>query len=303
MTANNKTAVLFPAMLISLLAMACDDNSTEPIAQPVFEGREKVVVTGYSDHLMEPFISRDGSILMFNNYNGAPNTNIHWARLVNESTFEYQGEISGLNSLSLDGVPSMDQHQNLYFVSLREYEQTLESVYSTTFINGTVAPTIAQVLNLSKHSPGWVNFDLEISADGETLFFADGRFDQSGGPYEADLSIARKINGEFQRLVNSDEVLQHVNTADHLEYAASISSNNCELYFTRVIAPLTSQSMPEIFVATRPTEEDTFGVPRKIESITGFVEAPTLSPDGKVLYYHTMDLDGKFALYLTRRSE
>ena len=43
-----------------------------------------------------------------------------------------------------------------------------------------------------------------------------------------------------------------------------------------------------------------FGSPSKIESITGFAEAATISSDGNRLYYHKKE-NGKFSLYLSRR--
>jgi hypothetical protein len=284
-----------------LLVLGCDRKEVVPSESISFEGAQKVTITSYSDHAMEPFFSRDGTILMFNNSNAADNTNLHWATRVNDSTFQYQGEIAGVNSESLEGVPTMDTHGKFYFVSTSNYVQTLESLYQGDFNNGTVTNVIP-VANVSLYQNGWLNFDVEVNADGETLYFVDGRFDESGGPYEADLVIAQKVSGEFQRLSNSDQLLANINT-DELEYAACISANNLELYFTRVVTPITTSSQPEIWVATRSAIHDPFRAPEKIENITGFVEAATLSPDGEILYYHKLGTDDKFSLYLTRRSK
>lgn len=288
-------------ILTLLLASGCDTKEVAPTENISYEGAQKVTITGYSDHAMEPFISRDGTILMFNNSNAAVNTNLHWATRVNDSTFQYQGEVAGVNSESLEGVPTMDILGKFYFVSTAHYVQTLESLYQGDFNNGTVT-NVVPVVNVSLYQNGWLNFDVEVNATGETLYFVDGRFDESGGPYESDLVIAQKVSGEFQRLSNSDQLLANINT-DDLEYAACISANNLELYFTRVAAPLTALSQPEIWVATRATIHDPFREPEKIESITGFVEAATISPDGKILYYHKLGIGDKFSLYLTRRSK
>jgi hypothetical protein len=283
-----------------ILLTACEKKEATPSPLLHFEGSQKVTVTGYTDHLMEPFLSRDGRILMFNNSNDpSVNTNLHWATRVNDSTFEYKGEINGVNTTSLEGVPTMDMDGNLFFVSTRDYDQTLASLYQGSFDNGTVI-NLMQVPNISKYQGGWLNFDVEVDSSGETLYFVDGRFDQSGGPYEADIVIAQKQNGEFQRLSNSDELLANVNT-EALEYAACISADNLELYFTRVAVPFTASSTPEIFVATRVNINDPFRAPIKMESMSGFVEAATISPDGEILYYHKKESDGKFSLYLTRR--
>lgn len=284
-----------------ILLTACEKKEATPSPIVSFEGVHKVTVTGYSDHLMEPFISRDGNILMFNNSNEAVNTNLHWATRVSDSTFEYKGEINGVNTTSLEGVPTMDMEGNLYFVSTRDYDQTLATLYQGNFDNGSVT-SLMQVPNISRYLNGWVNFDVEVDSSGETLYFVDGRFDQSGGPYESDIVIAHKFNGEFQRLPDSDDILENVNT-DALEYAACVSADNLELYFTRVAAPITASSVPEILVATRLKDNESFRAPVKIKSITGFVEAATIAPNGEILYYHKKGSDGKFSLFLTRRSK
>ncbi len=266
----------------------------------VFEGSQRVTVTGYTDHLMEPFLSRDGSVLLFNNSNDpSVNTNLHWAVRVNDSVFQYKGEISGVNTASLEGVPTLDQNGILYFVSTREYDQTLASIYQTIFTEGS-ATQPSQVGGISKNIAGWLNFDVEVSASGENLYFVDGRFDQNGGPYESDIVVARKESKGFVRLSNSPDLLRNINTTD-LEYAACISANNLELYFTRVTAPITAASTPQIFGSRRNSANEPFGVASKIQSITGFAEAASISPDGHILYYHKRDEQGKFGLYFTRR--
>ena len=56
--------------------------------------------------------------------------------------------------------------------------------------------------------------------------------------------------------------------------------------------------------STRPASATTaasFGAPKKIHAITGFAEAPTLSPDEESLYYHKKE-NGRFVLYRVTRS-
>ena len=286
-------------LLFNLILSGCKKEEAVPENKIVFEGAQKVSVKGYTDDLMEPFLSTDGSILIFNNSNDpSVNTNLHWATRIDDLTFEYKGEVIGVNTASLEGVATMDKNGILYFVSTRDYNQTLATVYKSNFLNGT-ATNVSQVEGISKNQAGWVNFDVEINSSGEFLYFVDGRFDQSGGPYEADIVIAQKTNDKFQRLPNSDEILENINT-DALEYAACISANNLELYFTRLDVPISATSMPQIFVSSRNNTNEPFGLPVKIQSISGFVEAATISPDGNTLYYHKRD-NNKFALYLTRR--
>jgi hypothetical protein len=288
----------FFVILVLLIIISCGKKSDPVPAEPEFSPPEKVTVNGYSDDLMEPFLSRDGSILLFNNSNDASvNTNLHWATRVNDLTFQYKGEVAGVNTSSLEGVPTLDQNGNLYFVSTRSYQQTFSSVYAANFSNGS-GNNVNLVSGVSKNSIGWVNFDVEVNATGEAMYFVDGRFDLAGGPYEADIGLAIKNGNVFQRQSNAD-LLKNINTVD-LEYAACISTDNLELYFTRIKAPISASSETEIFLATRKSTSEPFGTPLKIRAITGFSEAPTISPDGRILYYHLKD-NGKFALYLVRR--
>ena len=157
-----------------------------------------------------------------------------------------------------------------------------------------------QLVNgVSRLQPGWISFDIEVSADGQTLYFVDGQIDQTGIPTMADLVIARKTATGFQRLSNSNEILKNINT-DDLEYAAGISANQLELYFTRLSLPVTASSSPDLFVAVRNTVNDAFGAPFKINSITGFVEAATIAPDQRTIYYHKKE-GGVHVLYMARK--
>ncbi len=284
-----------------LLLSACthqskksETNKTIEFSQPV-----KVEINGYGGNVMEPFLSRDGNTLLFNNLNSLPeNTNLHWATKINDTTFQYQGEIAGVNTIDLEGVPTLDNAGNLYFVSNRDYANTLSTLYQCTFSNGA-ATNVQLITGVSKLEAGWVNFDAEVSANGRSLYFVDAQFDQTGNPSTADLVIAQKNGSGFKRLSNSKEILQSINT-DALEYAACISNDELELYFTRLQLPFTATSSPEIFVSTRQNINEAFGSPLKIKSITGFTEACTISPDKKILYYHKKE-NNKFVLYLVRR--
>ncbi|MBM3344298.1 MAG: hypothetical protein FJY56_19620 [Betaproteobacteria bacterium] len=51
-----------------------------------------------------------------------------------------------------------------------------------------------------------------------------------------------------------------------------------------------------ILHATRKSRELPFEPPRVIAAIRGFVEAPTISADGRALYYH-QKTDSKYQIY------
>lgn len=289
------------ACFTALLLFACknDNNTVNQNTGVEFGEPIKVEVAGYSGNIMEPFISRDGNILLFNNFNAAlENTNLHWATKINDSAFEYKGEITGVNTADLEGVATLDNSGNLYFVSTRSYATTLSTLYQCNFSNG-IATNVQLINGVSKLIEGWLNFDVEVSANGQSLYFVDAQFDQTGNPATADIIIAEKTGPGFQRLPNSNTIMKNINT-DALEYAACISVNELELYFTRLKLPITSSSSTEIFFSTRQNVNDPFSNPIKIKSISGFAEAPTIAPDQKTLYYHKRE-NNKFVLYMVRK--
>ncbi len=109
-------------------------------AQGEFSQPRPVAITGYQGHAMEPFITRDGRYLLFNNLNDpSENTDLHWAERVSDEEFRYRGKITGTNTKALEGVPTVDRSGNLYFVSTRSYEQTLSTIYRGRFDKGVVA--------------------------------------------------------------------------------------------------------------------------------------------------------------------
>ncbi len=244
---------------------------------------------------MEPFITRDGRFLFFNNSNDpSANTNLHYAERINDVTFEYKGEIEGVNTEALEGVPTMDRDGNFYFVSTRSYKETLSTIYRGRFSGGTVTG-VDLVAGISDKRPGRVNFDVEISAGGDTLYFVDGIFSGKPVPEKADIAIAVRDGAGFQRWQKSTELLKNINT-DALEYAACISTDELELSFTRL-----GDRGTAIYRSTRKTVAQPFGPPERLVAIEGFVEAPTLSDDGRSLYYHKKEGE-LFVIYRVTRS-
>ncbi|MBT9583527.1 PD40 domain-containing protein [bacterium] len=134
----------------------------------------EVSVRSYNGDLMEPFISPDGQVLLFNNSNDpAINTELHWAWRVNDELFDYQGLVSGVATSSLEGVPSLDGQGNLYFISTRSYPQTLSTVYRAQLVAGT-GTGVELVSGLATAAPGRVIFDADISHDGQRLVLSEG---------------------------------------------------------------------------------------------------------------------------------
>ncbi|NND14931.1 MAG: hypothetical protein HKN89_01255 [Eudoraea sp.] len=298
--------VFFTAFLTIGIFSCSKDNTTNTPPQdidnsiPITFGMEQpVIIEGYSSDLMEPFLSRDGSILFFNNLNqDIVNTDLHWALKNDETTFDYQGIIEGINTMELEAVASMDLNNTFYYVYTGEYFETLEALYSGTFDSGSVLNG-SSVQGVSRNELGWLNFDAEISANGNTLYFVDGRFEQTSYPLEADLAIANKTEDSFIRDMNSEALLQSINT-EHLEYAPALSQNELELYFTRLTLPLGDDPQAKIYLSQRSSKEEPFGTPQIITEITGFVEAATLNPEDDGIYYHKKE-NNVFSLYYLKK--
>jgi hypothetical protein len=251
-------------------------SGSPPSAQ--FANPERVTIRGYDADAMEPFLTRDGRYLLFNDSN-APgrDTNLHYAERVDDLTFDYRGEIAGANTAALDAVASVDGEGNIYYISTRSYEQTLSTIYRGRFDDGRVTD-VSLAGGVSRMIPGAVNFDVEVSADGETLYFADGVFTGGPVPQSADLVMARRNGDTFSRL--DPGLLANINSGE-LEYAAAISADQLELFFTRF-----GSDEPRIYRSTRSATDQLWSRPERIDEIAGFVEAPTISPDGRALYYH-----------------
>ncbi len=270
-----------------------------PLPTPApFSNPQVVTINGYTQDAEEPFISRDGNHLFFDNSNDParnPNTDIFWATRVDDLTFQYQGPITGVDTTSaLEGVPSMDLNNIFYFISPRNYvAPDFGVIYSGTFSNGEVS-TVALVPGISRRKAGRVNFDAEISAGGDTLYFVDSVF-KDNQPSTAKIEVAHKNGDTFVRDPHSAKIMARINSG-RLQYAPDISASELELYFNRAGPDGTA-----IYKAARTDPSMPFGKPKKVAAITGFAEGPSISPDGKSLYYHHQDPDRVFRVYRVTR--
>lgn len=286
-------------LVVLLLGCQKEEQGQNLSSFTSFGEPQQVTINGYDGVIMEPFITRDDSKLFFNNSNSpAVNTELHWATKINDSTFEYQGLLNNVNTDALEGVATMDENNNFYFVSTRSYEQDLSTIYQGVYQSGSVN-SVSLVEGISKLEPGAVNFDVEVSADGRFLCMVDGTYDSNGGPYTASFVLVERKGTTFSRSDQSDELLKNINTND-LEYAAGISSGGLELYFTRIKAPINSNSLARIYYSKRKSTEVFFPFPTLLDKIDGFVEGPTVSGDGQRIYYHKKVGD-TFQLFMVRK--
>lgn len=283
---DSRLLVTLPALCV----VACSSGgggspSTPPPGTDytVLGNPELVTFIGYTGDAMEPFVSRDGTYLFFNN-NGA-NKDVFYGAFVNATTVQFQGAIAAINTAAVEGTPTTDLASRFFYITTANYNPpaAYDTIYSGTW-NGSSVTGTAAVSGLAMTTPGFVIFDVEVSRDGSTLYFADGDFSGGGSfPRTADIAIAIQSGNGFIRDPSSSTVLASVNTAANLEYAPCISADGRELFFTRLNL---NTSETGIYRATRTSTSATFAAPQRVSAITGFVEGPSLSPDEKSLYYH-----------------
>ncbi len=267
----------------------------------------RVTIEGYDEAqgAMEPFISRDGRLLLFNSqHRGGTPPDLHYAERVDDLTFRYRGPVDRANSDAVDGAPSMDRGNRLYFISPRDYGKTLATIYSARFNGGAIDPPRLVDGDVAPGKPGMLNMDAEISADGRTLYYCVNEWNTDHNlPRTSDIQVARLSGGRFETLANSAAIFHAVNSKD-LEYAPALSADERELFFTRARFTFSggklSLAQTSIMVARRNASGQPFGKPRPITSITGFVEGPTITPDGDKVYFHRRDGD-RFHLYMVAR--
>jgi hypothetical protein len=285
--------MLAPAAILAALACCSPARAS---TYGAFTDPQTVTILGYSGSAMEPFISSDGRYLLFNTSNVAPGIPaLEFATRIDAQTFEYRGEIEGANEPGvLSGTPTMDEEGNLYFVSPRSYPQTLSTIYTGRFSSGVVSG-VHLLPGVSGGAPGTVDFDVSVSPDGASLYVSAGQFGGGAGPTSSVLELFDRVGSGFVLDPHSSRWLQAVNKTGMLDYAASVSSNGLELFFTRANPARGAQGLPEIYRAARTTKSRPFSQVQRIGAITGTAEAPAISFDGTVLYYHQI-IGGTFVI-------
>jgi len=267
---------------------------------------EAVEISGYDGSAMEPFISPDGRFLFFNNDNDPKvNTDLYFAERTGRLCFRYLGELPGVNSPALDAVPSMDAAGHFYFTTLRDYDRTMNSIYTGDFDGKRVSNVRPAPGNISPTTPGSVNMDTSISPDGRTLYISRALiFPGAPAPVKSVLMMATLGNGGFRIDDDSVRIMTNINTGA-LQYAPSISADGLELYFTRAGRQRTELGALEptvrIMVATRAAVNDPFGEPLALRALAGFVEAPSIALDKTEMFFHRK-AGGKFIICRAARN-
>jgi hypothetical protein len=263
---------------------------------PSFGSEIDVSINDLTFDAMEPFVSPDGSTLFFNNLNDNINTRLYYASYVNDSTFNYVGPLNGTNQITpphLDAIADIDSLDNFYWTSTRNYGIELETLFHGNYSSGNVTNIGRVHGDFNKNIPGWLLLDHGISYSGDYLIFCNARFETGQcqeGICESEMGIALKVNDStFNKMINSDSLMQNVNDTNFIYYAPCITSDELELYYTRYPKDsVTLSTNFEICVAVRNTTTENFSIPMVLfsETFIDLIEAPTLTADKQIIYYH-----------------
>lgn len=312
----NRLSSFIPVLLLVLLCglafplQADDGRFHNP--QPVAIDGLPAGADGTPLSTEEPFVSRDGRFLFFNSGEHENHKDLYYA-VWRDGGWRYQGEIGPhINTAkNVEGNPTMDASYDFYYI---------DSAKQTMARSGHFNPLTGQLDGL--HDVAGIpekeikpfrsfqgNMGVEISADGKTLYFSRATWKMNafwlGRFIDSDIFFAQRRDSRFiYDEKQARTIMQNINTRD-MEYAASISADGLELFFTRLAIDDLEKGRihSQIMRAARTDPAAPFGLPQPITAIgsSGFVEAPAIGPDGSELYYHKRE-GKKFRLYKVVRS-
>jgi hypothetical protein len=261
----------------------------------------------------EPFVSRDGKFLFFNSGDRENHKDLHFAEW-KRGHWQYRGEVDDKvnTAKEVEGNPTMDASYNFFYIDSSTKTMVRKShFYPITGKLGALRDEKGVPERVIKPFKRFVGtMGVEVSADGDTLYFSRATWQMRGlslGPFEdSDILFSQRKEGKYlYDEAEAKRVMQYINTPD-MEYAASISADGLELFFTRLsLADLKKGIVhSQIMTARRSNRMEAFSKPQPIVAIGGddFVEGPSIAPDGRELYYHRR-VGEKFRLYKVTRGQ
>jgi hypothetical protein len=255
----------------------------------------------YTDDVEEPEVRDFGGArwLLFNDEPPGGAKDLYVGRWDDaKKAFVVLGKLPGANTPAVDGNPSLSEDGHFYFVSTRSYPNPTETIHQAIFSVAGAPPTasigmVTRLDGLSRTDVPWLTQGVQITWDGAWLYFDEAKFGH-GPPTESDIFLAKNTGQGFERLPPQDQatLFANVNTPTFLEYAETLSHDGLEMYFTRTWFDAKNLASVVMCVmrSTRSSIDAPFGPARNV-AITApgpsiLMEAPSLSPDEKTLYYH-----------------
>jgi hypothetical protein len=209
---------------------------------PTFGIDIPVNIIGLNFDAMEPSISADGNFIFFNSINDGIETSLYYASKVNDSTFTFIGALTGANQTitpRLDAVASSDSVNHFYWTSLRDFPDQFDNCFYGTFNESDVVNIGRLHGTFYVYIIGWLMMDAAINYEGNLLYYTNAYFGPTytgcgGVPCMAQLGVAEKQNDStFNKLSNSDEMMQNINDTNYVVYAPNISKSGLELYYLK----------------------------------------------------------------------
>ncbi len=276
-----------------------------------WSNEQEIQISGYSQSAMEPKVAADGGVLLWNDKPAGGDTlmNIHYAVKQVDQSWLYIGTVPGtVDNSNLDGVPALDSSLNFYFISTRSYATNQQTIYSGLLsvlgVNSLGVSSVAAADTAIKNTQsGFLDMDLDVSWDGTLMVVSRALFAGNPYPETSELKLFSVSARQASNISNSNETLANVNSTLCRTYAGTLSNDKKELYFTIIPSTSIAGSDFRILVAKRATITEPFGKPQVIQAITGtYTEGPSLTQDGKNLYYHKFDsVAGRFKIYKVTR--
>ncbi|NPA44290.1 MAG: hypothetical protein GXO49_02030 [Chlorobi bacterium] len=297
---------LINLLILFTLIFSCNKYTVDVNEVSEFKNEKKVTILNYNSDAMEPFISKNDNYLFFNNLEGDSSKDLYYAEKINDTTFYFKGKIEGVNTTYVDANPTMDTANNFYFISTRDLDSSNKTLFYGNFNNGEVTELSKIEGTINIETPYWINMGVEISKDGSLLLVSNAKFNIGDNfPNEGNIRFAVKEGNYFNIPDNEEDILQNINTTNAIEYAGEISADMLELFYSQVT--LSDPPVFKLFYAKRDNKFSVFNKPIQItepfnDNINAFVEAPTISNDGKRLYYHKLNEDGIFSIYMLSRN-
>jgi hypothetical protein len=264
-----------------------------------FKNPEHVVIRGYSENALHPFVSRDGKYLFFS-IDISGKKDIHYAVRNDDGTFNYKKELTNVNTTAIEISPTSDKNDQFYFV---RNDKNISRIYQGDFSlknGGSILNLIA--MNEIVAKPDSEYNDVEISNDGKEVLYTEVIKNNKGQVIESNIVVALKKGDKFQPSADETQrLMRQINKRLedwNLKYGATLSTDELELFFTAA----KKDGNPVIYQSIRSGPNKPFGIPLPVVTIEGYAEHPCLSPDGLTLYFHRKE--GKlYRLYRTVRDK
>lgn len=294
------------------------DEQFIPVVDFVTDSSGNEVLGEFDGNINEPFVGPDDRWLFFSTYE--PDKDNHLAIKIGEGAYLHLGELGTNTAEYLEGNPTMDNLGNFYFVDSQRPGMVSRGLVNPNLpavltdlqaVAGLPAATIGEPYLCGEFAcrNNDLTISVEVNAAGDILFFSRAHYLEVFNPSAAlqsvavlagDIFMTKKLaDGQFHLdLELSNYIMQAINTPNKLEYAAGISADGKNLFFTRS-KPLSSEQAvleSKIMWASRADITQPFQTPLVVGRIAkGFVEGPKLSADGNTLYYHrSIDERGTF---------